>query len=405
MDPVTPTAAPSAPAPSPAPAPSAAPVAAPAPEQSSAPTGGEAGGATQAQDNPGPLMIEAGNFDYDKLSDEDKLRFDNDDFEFIQNTEPAPKSEGGDDDATKDPPQEAPKPTEGESDVLTEAEFAALPPKAQAALRDAQAMIGDEDYKIFKQSKDALDQLLEDPRVQQVIDQRRRGNQFEFNPEAVFDTKSIEAMAKDAGVKLEMIDFSTDPEGSAKILSQVVAKAHQMGLDNGKTVERIQMAQKAEVETRQKKYDDGFGELQKSVQGAKDVPYSDPKSPLFPFFQHLAQGLQTGDFTHKGILGMGIRPMYMAWLESQGKLQELLQKPAANARERFFQDAQKTATHAAVTASQARMGGNPQQNSRHGIDQDKYLTDSTYRQSILDRFEDDDTVMADLQILAAGGRW
>lgn len=404
-DPITPTAAPAV-------APSAPEVVAPVAAPSSAPAeSGASTGSTELQvPSAGPLLIDPLNFDYETLSDEDKARYDNDQFEFKQDAE-AVVLKAEDDDSTNetDKPADvvAPKSNDaGEPGVLTEQEFAALPPKAQTVLREAQAMMGDEDFKIFKQSKDALDQLLEDPRVQQVIDQRRRGDKFDFQPEAVFDAKSIETMAKDAGINLKMIDFATDPEGSAQIMSQVVAKAHQMGIDNGKTVERLQTMQKQEVETRQKKYDEGFDALQKSVPGAKDIPYSDPKSPLHPFYQHLAQGLQTGDFTHNGILKMGVKPMYMAWLDSQGKLQDLLNKPAANAREKFFQDAQKTATTAAVTASQSRIGGNPQsQTSRHGIDPNKYMVDSTYRESILDKFGENDAVLQDLQILEAGGKW
>lgn len=406
MDPITPTAAPAAA--TSAPETVVAPVAAPssAPAESSVATGSTETHAPGA----GPLLIDPLNFDYDALSDDDKARYDNDQYEFKQDVEATiPKAEDDESTSETDKPADvvAPKVEDsGDASVLSEQEFAALPPKAQTILREAQAMMGDEDFKIFKQSKDALDQLLEDPRVQQVIDQRRRGDKFDFQPEAVFDAKSIEAMAKDAGINLKMIDFATDPEGSAQIMSQVVARAHQMGIDNGKTSERLQAMQKAEVETRQRKYDEGFDALQKSIPGAKEVPYSDPKSPLYPFYQHLAQGLQAGDFTHNGILKMGIKPMYMAWLDSQGKLQELLNKPAANAREKFFQDAQKAATEAAVTASQAKMGGNPQsQASRHGIDPNKYMTDSVYRESILDKFGENDSVLQDLQILEAGGKW
>lgn len=416
-----------APAPSAAPAASSAP-AAPAASSAPASTGGAEGSSaatgsteghgtesTGSQASSGLLKVDYNdqNF-YEKMTDEQREQFDAGNFEIEDpNASAEVKKEGEDaleyddngDVVTKDQPEtkEEVQAQEGDS-VLSAEEFAKLPPKVQEVLKQAQEVIQDEEFKVFKESRDALDELLSDPRVLQVIDQRRRGNDLEFNPNRVFDAPTIETLAKNAGVDLKKIDFVVDPEHAAEQIAKIMGHAHQMGIDNGKVAAKMELADQAKKQQTEKFYEDGFSEIMNEVPGAKGIRADDPKSPLKPFHDFLASNLSKGVMTHDSIMAIGIKPLYMAFLAKEGKLTELLNKPAANARQKFFEDAKRAGTQA-IVASSSRIGGKPMEQSKHGIDGQKYLTDTSYKNQILDKFSENETVLSDLGTLEMTGKW
>lgn len=407
-----PTAAPTAPAASSAPASTGGS------EVSSAATGsteGHGSESTGSEASSGPLKINYSdeNF-YENLTDEQRERFDAGDFEIEDPNASKEVNEDGEGAVEYDEngevvvkekpePKEEAQVQEGDS-VLSAEEFAKLPPKVQEVLKQAQEAIQDEDYKVFKASRDALDELLSDPRVLQVIDQRRRGNDLEFDPNRVFDAPTIEMLAKNAGVDLKKIDFVVDPEYAAEQLAKIMGHAHQMGIDNGKVAAKMELAAQAKVQQTEKFYEDGFSEIMNEVPGAKGIRADDPKSPLKPFHDFLASNLTKGTMTHESVMAFGIKPLYMAFLAKEGKLTELLNKPAANARQKFFEDAKRAGTQAIVAAS-SRIGGKPMVQSKHGIDGQKYLTDTSYKNQILDKFSENETVLSDLGTLEMTGKW
>ena len=416
-----------APAPSAAPAASSAP-AAPAASSAPASTGGAEGSSaatgsteghgtesTGSQASSGLLKVNYNdeNF-YENLTDEQREQFDAGNFEIEDpNASAEVKKEGEDaleyddngDVVTKDQPEpkEEVQAQEGDS-VLSAEEFAKLPPKVQEVLKQAQEVIQDEDFKVFKESREALDELLSDPRVLQIIDQRRRGNELQFDPNRVFDAQTIETLAKNAGVDLKKIDFVVDPEHAVEQFAKILGHAHQMGIDNGKVAANMDLAAQAKKQQIEKFYEDGFSEIMNEVPGAKGIRADDPKSPLKPFHDFLASNLSKGTMTHDSVAAIGIKPLYMAFLAKEGKLTELLHKPVANARQKFFEDAQKAGTQA-IVASSARLGGKPQEQSKHGIDGQKYLTDASYKNQVLDKFSENEAVLSDLGTLELTGKW
>lgn len=407
-----PTAAPAAPAASSAPASTGGS------EVSSAATGsteGHGSESTGSEASSGPLKVNYSdeNF-YENLTDEQRERFDAGDFEIEDHNASKEVKEDGEgvveyDENGEVVVKEKPEPKEdaqvqeGDS-VLSAEEFAKLPPKVQEVLKQAQEAIQDEDFKVFKESREALDELLSDPRVLQVIDQRRRGNELQFDPNRVFDAPTIETLAKNAGVDLKKIDFVVDPEHAAEQFAKIMGHAHQMGIDNGKVAAKMELAAQAKVQQTEKFYEDGFSEIMNEVQGAKGIRADDPKSPLKPFHDFLASNLTKGTMTHESVMAFGIKPLYMAFLAKEGKLTELLNKPAANARKKFFEDAKRAGTQAIVAAS-SRIGGKPMEQSKHGIDGQKYLTDTSYKNQILDKFSENETVLSDLGTLEMTGKW
>lgn len=407
-----PTAAPAAPAASSAPASTGGS------EVSSAATGsteGHGSESTGSEASSGPLKVNYSdeNF-YENLTDEQRERFDAGDFEIEDPNASKEVKEDGEgvveyDENGEVVVKEKPEPKEdaqvqeGDS-VLSAEEFAKLPPKVQEVLKQAQEVIQDEDFKVFKESREALDELLSDPRVLQVIDQRRRGNELQFDPNRVFDAPTIETLAKNAGVDLKKIDFVVDPEHAAEQLAKIMGHAHQMGIDNGKVAAKMELAAQAKVQQTKKFYEDGFSEIMNEVPGAKGIRADDPKSPLKPFHDFLASNLTKGTMTHESVMAFGIKPLYMAFLAKEGKLTELLHKPVANARQKFFEDAQKAGTQA-IVASSSRIGGKPMEQSKHGIDGQKYLTDTSYKNQILDKFSENETVLSDLGTLEMTGKW
>lgn len=407
-----PTAAPAAPAASSAPASTGGS------EVSSAATGsteGHGSESTGSEAYSGPLKVNYSdeNF-YENLTAEQRERFDAGDFEIEDPNASKEVKEDGEGAVEYDEngevvvkekpePKEEAQVQEGDS-VLSAEEFAKLPPKVQEVLKQAQEAIQDEDYKVFKASRDALDELLSDPRVLQVIDQRRRGNDLEFDPNRVFDAPTIETLAKNAGVDLKKIDFAVDPEHAAEQFAKIMGHAHQMGIDNGKVAAKMELAAQEKVKQTNKFYEDGFSEIMNEVPGAKGIRADDPKSPLKPFHDFLASNLTKGTMTHESVMAFGIKPLYMAFLAKEGKLTELLNKPAANARQKFFEDAKRAGTQAIVAAS-SRIGGKPMEQSKHGIDGQKYLTDTSYKNQILDKFSENETVLSDLGTLEMTGKW
>lgn len=407
-----PTAAPAAPAASSAPASTGGS------EVSSAATGsteGHGSESTGSEASSGPLKVNYSdeNF-YENLTDEQRERFDAGDFEIEDPNASKEVKEDGEGAVEYDEngevvvkekpePKEEAQVQEGDS-VLSAEEFAKLPPKVQEVLKQAQEAIQDEDYKVFKESREALDELLSDPRVLQVIDQRRRGNELQFDPNRVFDAPTIETLAKNAGVDLKKIDFVVDPEHAAEQFAKIMGHAHQMGIDNGKVAAKMELAAQAKVQQTEKFYEDGFSEIMNEVPGAKGIRADDPKSPLKPFHDFLASNLTKGTMTHESVMAFGIKPLYMAFLAKEGKLTELLNKPVANARQKFFEDAKRAGTQAIVAAS-SRIGGKPMEQSKHGIDGQKYLTDTSYKNQILDKFSENETVLSDLGTLEMTGKW
>lgn len=407
-----PTAAPAAPAASSAPASTGGS------EVSSAATGsteGHGSESTGSEASSGPLKVNYSdeNF-YENLTDEQRERFDAGDFEIEDPNASKEVKEDGEGAVEYDEngevvvkekpePKEEAQVQEGDS-VLSAEEFAKLPPKVQEVIKQAQEAIQDEDYKVFKESREALDELLSDPRVLQVIDQRRRGNELQFDPNRVFDAPTIETLAKNAGVDLKKIDFVVDPEHAAEQFAKIMGHAHQMGIDNGKVAAKMELAAQAKVQQTEKFYEDGFSEIMNEVPGAKGIRADDPKSPLKPFHDFLASNLTKGTMTHESVMAFGIKPLYMAFLAKEGKLTELLNKPVANARQKFFEDAKRAGTQAIVAAS-SRIGGKPMEQSKHGIDGQKYLTDTSYKNQILDKFSENETVLSDLGTLEMTGKW
>lgn len=418
MSTTTATAHTAAPAVSSAPAESSAPASTGGSEGSSAATGsteGHGSESTGSEASSGPLTVNYSdeNF-YENLTDEQRERFDAGDFEIEDPNASKEVKEDGEGAVEYDEngevvvkekpePKEEAQVQEGDS-VLSAEEFAKLPPKVQEVLKQAQEAIQDEDYKVFKASRDALDELLSDPRVLQVIDQRRRGNDLEFDPNRVFDAPTIETLAKNAGVDLKKIDFVVDPEHAFEQFAKIMAHGHQMGIDNGKVAAKMELAAQEKVKQTNKFYEDGFSEIMNEVPGAKGIRADDPKSPLKPFHDFLASNLTKGTMTHESVMAFGIKPLYMAFLAKEGKLTELLNKPAANARQKFFEDAKRAGTQAIVAAS-SRIGGKPMEQSKHGIDGQKYLTDTSYKNQILDKFSENETVLSDLGTLEMTGKW
>lgn len=412
------TATTAAPAASSAPAESSAPASTGGSEGSSAATGsteGHGSESTGSESSSGPLKIDYNdqNF-YENLTEEQRERFDAGEFEIADPNAAMEAKEDGEGEVEYDDngevvvkdkpePKEEAHVQEGDS-VLSAEEFAKLPPKVQEVLKQAQEAIQDEDFKVFKASRDALDELLSDPRVLQVIDQRRRGNDLEFDPNRVFDAPTIETLAKNAGVDLKKIDFAVDPEHAAEQFAKIMGHAHQMGIDNGKVAAKMELAAQEKVKQTNKFYEDGFSEIMNEVPGAKGIRADDPKSPLKPFHDFLASNLTKGTMTHESVMAFGIKPLYMAFLAKEGKLTELLNKPAANARQKFFEDAKRAGTQAIVAAS-SRIGGKPMEQSKHGIDGQKYLTDASYKNQILDKFSENETVLSDLGTLEMTGKW
>lgn len=343
---------------------------------------------------------------YDRLSPEDQARFDAGDFQFAVEgdttgtagaTDPKAGSEG-----------EAGSKAESAGDAsapISAEQFAKLSPNVQSVLREAQAMIADEDFKTFKASQNALNQLLEHPEVISVIDRMRRGNALSYDPKAVFTGKNVQDMAAAAGVDLKSIDFQLNPEGALESMSKLFEQVHQRGIDAGTTLSKMEARQEAARQELKKMYDDGFSALKNEVPGAKDLHEADPKSPLNPFYAHLEQSLKSGILTHESVRQLGIRPLYMAYLEKTGQLQNLLNKPAANARARFFEEAATAATQAVTASSSQAASARPQMQSKHGIDPTRFLNDLAYQNEVYQVHGENESVLADLQKLSFTGTW
>jgi hypothetical protein len=300
---------------------------------------------------------------------------------------------------------------DGDDEPLTPAELSKLPPKVQKALERAQAMQdqhGEFAEFLKPEFQNELDSVLSDPRVQAVIDERKRGGQLSYDASQVLTPNTLNQLVSKAGVDLKSIDFLTDPEGSQAAILKVIGQA----IEEGKAAGKIETAMTAKAEAAQKArenfYEKGFSGLQEKIPGLKSsLPLNDPKHPAYPFQEFLRQGIQKGHLTHEFIMDQGsLEPLFLMYQAKTGGIQSIINKPQANAKARFLAEAQKAATNEAVSAVGKRLGSNPTSGAiKHGVDGEEFLKMSQKQQSqVMDRY-DDPSILEDFGNLLQNGRW
>lgn len=321
----------------------------------------------------------------------------------------------GQDDAGAEKVAEKPKdPSEVKQEELdapiTADVLAKLPANVQAKLQAAQAYqdkFKDMEFLVEPAFQQEFDALLADPRVVAVREERKRGGDFSPEVKSVVTADTVVEIAAKHGIDIKNLDGIGDPDGTKAALAKVLSA----GIEEGRVLGQLQTKRDAEARAVQEKrtrfYDDGFKNLMEKVPSLKsDLPTNDPNSPMKGFYDYLLGGINAGKITHEYIMEHeNLEPLFLAYQAKNGGIQSILNKPTANMKARILEDAQQTATQKAVSlAGQKVLGQAPAMDSKFGVDGDRFIKDSAYRDSKLNSIEDPD-ILGQLDYLLENGKW
>lgn len=303
-----------------------------------------------------------------------------------------------------------------EIEALSPEEFAKLPANVQKVIQTAQAKLDKlSEYEadlgplLDPKARQELDSLLDDPRVRSVIEQRARGEDLSFDHESILTPENIAALVKDSGVSIDAFDGLTDPQGTTRAISMVVKKALQVGIDAGKLRSDVDAKNEARKAEYQNFFDSNLKGLTTKIDALKsNLDVNDPTHPVAPFVQHLQKllGDKMISFDYLKTVG-SLEPVYLAWQATQkGGVGALLKKPEANMRNRLVREMTEEVTKTAVNAAgRGVAAGSQDSNIQYGIDGQRYLSDESYRDQVLDQNGSNDKVMGALGKLWANGKW
>ena len=288
--------------------------------------------------------------------------------------------------------------------------LAKLPVNVQAKLQAAQAYqdkFKDMEFLVDPAFQQEFDALLADPRVVAVREERKRGGDFSPEVKSVVTADTVAEIAAKHGIDIKNLDGIGDPNGTKEALAKVLSA----GIEEGRVLGQLQTKRDAEAAAAQEKrtrfYDDGFKNLMEKVPSLKtDLPLTDPNSPMKGFYDYLLGGINAGKITHEYIMEHeNLEPLFLAYQAKNGGIQSILNKPTANMKARILEDAQQTATQKAVSlAGQKVLGQAPAMDSKFGVDGDRFIKDSAYRDSKLNSIEDPD-ILGQLDYLLENGKW
>jgi len=283
------------------------------------------------------------------------------------------------------------QPQEQGNPTLSKEEFEKLPPRAQAAIQAAQKQLdefGELGPLLQPEARQELDQLLGDPRVRQVVEQRARGEKLTFDEKTILTPQNIGSIMQKAGIDLAALDGISDPATTQQAIAKVVAVALQEGLDAGKLRAQIDHSNELRsqevnhyFESELKSLVSGFDELK------SDLHHNDPKHPANGFVSFLKESLGKGHISYDFLKNQGegaLKGQYIAWRATQkGGIGALLKAPQANQRMQILEDLAQAATREAVNTANRTPSSAPVSSIRTidgvQIDGQKYLTDIAYR--------------------------
>ena len=321
-----------------------------------------------------------------------------------------PDSTEGHVEKTADSIEEDPTIFEG----LDEKEFQSLPPKAQALIKAAQAKF--ESLKSLEplfdpEAQKQLNDLLDHPQVRQIIDLQRRGeNSLSFNAPDILTQQNIMSLVEKAGVNIDDLDMTIDRESGMQNLQKVIAHALETGIRSGELREQIKMGNQAKTREIETFFDTSLKDITTKVKALNStLSVNDPKHPIAPFTAYLKQALESKQINYEFLKGHGgLEPMFLAWQATQkGGLQAIIQKPLANQRMKLLKDISDSAKNEAINAANRKIStGIPNDaNVRFGVDGQRYLSDDKYKETILDKYSENDRMLDELGNLEMRGRW
>ena len=307
-------------------------------------------------------------------------------------------------------------PQEQGSPTLTKDEFEKLPPRAQAAIQAAQKQLDEFNELgplLHPEARQELDQILSDPRVQQVIQQRARGERLTFDEKQILNPQNLNSIIQKAGIDLTTLDGIADPATTQQAISKVIAVALQEGLDAGVLRAQIDHSEALRTQEINTYFDSGLKELATGFDELKSpLNHNDPNHPIKDFRAFLKDALEKRHITYDFLKSQGegaLKGQYIAWRATQkGGVAALLKAPQANARMRILEDLNKAATQEAVNAANRTPSSAPTSMIRTidgiQIDGQRYLSDVRYRDWADDQPLSDAGVSA-LTKLAMTNQW
>lgn len=271
---------------------------------------------------------------------------------------------------------------------LSQDEIAKLPPRAQEAIKQAQAFADSvAPYEKFlnPQFQESLVSLLTHPVVAQVARELEAGNvdspawlQKELTPSMILD-EVLEAK----GIDTDKLGFDLDEGGAKGELVKLATVIAERAVRAAGVKHKIEMRQQGELSERAQFIDMQFANLTQKVASLKsDKPIDSPDHPINGFRTALLKDIAEGKISYDFVKEMGGDALFAAYeAKKAGGVQNLVNKPVEGMRRRWI--AQHTdVARAAVTAGAARQPQALVTESRHGVDLGKYGKDPVYTQNM-----------------------
>lgn len=388
-----------APAPAPSSAPAAAPAVAPSPvavpDAGGVPAGqGQAPSSAPAVSSVPDASVDPAGFEtwFDNASDEERIAF----FDGPKETAEVVDPDVDPDAVSEDPeaPKEAPAAAESvelEDEGLTQEEFEKLPPRAQAALREAQelgAMVEANKAVLDPTFKEDLRVAFSDPVIARRLAEIQHGQDSiptwlkgDFDEASMVDSFLSQ-------VKEQDLDLSLNPDATKQHLQALVKSAV---VD---TVRRMEMKQdferreNARIQEETKVLANGFANLtQEFVSLRSDKPLDSSDHPVETFRSQVLKDLESGRVSFEYVKE-NLPAMFAGFAQKGAGVKEIVAQREAKIRTNFIRNLTDAARQGAVTAAGAKPQANARPANALGIDEARYTADPTYRSSLLARAEE-----------------
>ena len=258
---------------------------------------------------------------------------------------------------------------------LTQEEFDALPPNAQAVVTRMQKVIGEvEPYIGDGQLAKGMEMMIANPVIKAEM-ARMSGAEdpYAMPPEleAAFDPSKI-VSPKD----LEKLDFQLKPDEAKGTLADLLLKAFEQGARQSTMKAEVKTQQQVALVKRVNLFEKQLNDLQVTHPSLKsDLPLRDPNHPLKPYLQWAHSNL--GDhWLEKNGQAVG----YAAYLAATGGMNKAMENVAKNTRLQFIRSIENGEKQVA-TMGRGAPAATPAKTVMDGIDLDKYKADPAYRTS------------------------